>query len=166
LHKIESGFFGEYFIQTLINNDKGEITIKNWSFTGTDGTTVYVNMNEKFDDTVTEDGFMSTPFFIVLGHELGHANLNIHGYGSVAIWFTDKIAGHDVKVTEVYASMVENLLRMDHNMPLRTHYAYMYEKGTTKKIADPVSLLFTETTEVNPLSKELIRYITPVIIIR
>ena len=62
------------------------------------------------------------PPYIGLGHELAHAADKFYGKYDESAWFhyLDKM----IDRTEIYACQVENMLRFEHGIALRTHYTY------------------------------------------
>ncbi len=73
--------------------------------------------------------------FTTLAHEMAHAQDRIHGTRDESVWFS--IDGRyvrntkDVRKTEIYATHIENLIRAENNIALRTHYI-----STSTKIID------------------------------
>ena len=60
------------------------------------------------------------PAYIGLGHELAHAWDYIFGTWNESTWF-----GYNngvIDYTDVFACHIENLIRAEHSLPLRTHY--------------------------------------------
>jgi hypothetical protein len=83
-----------------------------------------------FDEMVnvmTTSGFRQSPFHITLFHELGHSFSNQVGNKSILgqVWVEGSINNfpQDIRVSEIYASTVENLLRAEQGLPFRTHYS-------------------------------------------
>lgn len=72
---------------------------------------------------VNEDGTFGAPSFIVLGHELGHAQLNKNGQNNVEVDpnLTDPDTGYKGRTNKAELSVreKENLLRKDHNIGKR-----------------------------------------------
>ena len=67
-----------------------------------------------------------TPSYVNLAHELGHALNDLFGCYDETPWFTyfdaDKQMNMTPQMSENFACMVENKVRMEHNVPIRTHY--------------------------------------------
>jgi len=85
-----------------------------WNYTGLyKGNSEYVN---------TQEGIDISPF-INLGHELGHIRYNWNG-GEYKEWLTVEtpIGNKSINVSEIDATHIENLLRAEHRLPLRTYY--------------------------------------------
>jgi len=92
------------------------------------GNTIITYFNQS-DLIPTENGFeaINKNFFITLGHELGHAQSHFM-YGAVKdeIWYTQYGPDgnpQEVRKDEVYATFIENKLRKENGLPLRTHYS-------------------------------------------
>lgn len=78
-------------------------------------------------------GSTSRPPFIGLGHEMAHGLDDINGTLNTSL-----IPGYSkIKEAEKFATHIENQLRNEHNIPLRTHYRYLHE-GT---VIESLSLL-------------------------
>ena len=58
---------------------------------------------------------------ISLGHELGHALDDINGTMDNSTWYKNS-AGKVISNAEKFATHIENQLRAEHGLPLRTHY--------------------------------------------
>jgi RHS repeat-associated protein len=117
------GDFGAKFIgDAATGNDNVEIH----SYTGdnkTDGGNLYVN--PKADQYApTEKGSQKLPFQITLGHELAHGLANVQGV-QFKDWTTISTASGDrtLSQSEIYATHVENNLRAEQGLPLRTYYS-------------------------------------------
>ena len=76
-----------------------------------------------FPEAETLDGL---PSFISLAHELAHSEDRLNGTLDSSTWFiTESNNGISKRVpkAEIYSTFVENQIRAEHNIPLRTHYA-------------------------------------------
>lgn len=86
-----------------------------------------ISWNPRSTSTIpTENGSKSNIPFISLGHELAHAWDDIQGTMNSGKWFPG------AKYMEIYATHMENLIRKENHLPLRTHYAtdgYGYGSG-------------------------------------
>ena len=127
LQEIQSGDFGKIFISDLINSENivnvEYLTGPN-SFNPNNDTACWNPQSDEGGISMLENGDYSTsrPPYIGLGHELAHAADKFYGKYDESAWFhyLDKM----IDRTEIYACQVENMLRFDHNIPLRTHYAH------------------------------------------
>jgi RHS repeat-associated protein len=117
------GDFGAKFVGDLAT---GSDNIEIRSHTGnnvTDGSTLYVNPGAD-QSAPTEKGSQKLPFSITLGHEMAHGLANAQGV-AFKDWVTLPTEGGDrtLSQSEIYATHVENNLRGERGMPLRTHYS-------------------------------------------
>ncbi|WP_369014637.1 DUF6443 domain-containing protein [Flavobacterium anhuiense] len=97
-----------------------------------DGNTIFIDpkSNEK---TWTQSGFQESPFFVTLGHELGHVNDPTKINDS---WYKD-----DVSRSEIRATHIENKIRSEAGLPLRTHYSSLFNKTTNTYSPNPLSTI-------------------------
>ncbi|MET3020874.1 DUF6443 domain-containing protein [Flavobacterium hydatis] len=97
-----------------------------------DGNTIFIDpkSNEK---TWTQSGFQESPFFVTLGHELGHVNDPTKINDS---WYKD-----DVSRSEIRATHIENKIRSEAGLPLRTHYSSLFNKQTNTYSPNPLSTI-------------------------
>jgi len=121
LNEISSGDFGSGWMSEMVNmkNDFNihqsmDEKVPNYS----DKNEVFVNY-DKIDNVNTTDGTQAPPGFVVLGHELGHAYSFVKGTQDLSVW--EPMISKD----EWYASVIENMIRSEHSMPLRTTYLKM-----------------------------------------
>jgi RHS repeat-associated protein len=117
------GDFGGKFVGDLATG-KDNIEIR--STTGDNVTQdgiLYVNPNAK-QDAPTEKGVQRLPFKITLGHEMAHGLANVQGV-AFKDWVTIPTEKGDrtLSQSEIYASHIENNLRAEQGLPLRTHYS-------------------------------------------
>lgn len=99
-----------------------------------------VRRNQITESVPTSDGTNHNPM-INLGHELAHVDYNWNA-GENGIWFyvntIDKqgnIVQRPVAKSEIYTTHIENKLRSENSLPLRTHYAInQYGKGVGPSI--------------------------------
>ena len=60
------------------------------------------------------------PSFISLGHELAHGQDRVYGRWDSSTWFVNNL---DITTkADIYATHIENMIRAEHGLPLRTHY--------------------------------------------
>ena len=86
-----------------------------------------------------QSGKTRRPSFIGLGHELAHIQDIWQGTYDSDTWF--KFNGENIPNAEKYATHIENKLRAEHNLPLRTYYTNIKESkarllvpGTNKSL--------------------------------
>lgn len=124
LNELRTG--GEFGSQFIGNLATGSDNIKIHSYTAdnvTDGGILYVNPGaDQF--APTERGSQRLPFSIILGHEMAHGLANVQGV-KFKDWTTILTAKGDKTLSqaEIYATHIENNLRGERGMPLRTHYS-------------------------------------------
>ncbi|EDP94686.1 DUF6443 domain-containing protein [Kordia algicida OT-1] len=86
------------------------------------GGVVSMNLNEKVKIS-TQAGYIETPNYVTLGHEMSHIRDDYtRGYAETnKLWYyTD--AGKRIADGEIYATHIENMIRQESGLPLRTHY--------------------------------------------
>jgi RHS repeat-associated protein len=117
------GDFGAKFVGDAAT---GKDNVEIHSYTGDNKTQdgiLYVNPNAD-QSAPTEKGSQKLPFSITLGHELAHGLANVQGvkFGN---WTTLPTESGDrtLSQSEIYATHVENNLRGERGLPLRTHYS-------------------------------------------
>ena len=77
---------------------------------------------------INENGNITRPTYIALGHELAHAVDQLYKKTEYGIW-TKGPNSEDIPNTEKYATYIENEIRAEAKLPLRTHYAIIGNKG-------------------------------------
>lgn len=79
----------------------------------------------------TEHGVVMSPFWLDIGHELVHRkDVLTNGVGQAgAEWLKHPDTGDIITRSEKYATHMENLMRADAGLPLRTHYASQGKGG-------------------------------------
>jgi RHS repeat-associated protein len=126
--------FGSHFLN-LFSNDNINVNVKinNSSAANTrdrnvfqsGDRTVYTSSNQVVN-TQTSEGLIASDFSTTLFHELGHAfSFNIFNSTIRSdTWFSVNTANgnKDVSNDEVFAVWVENKLREEKGLPIRTHY--------------------------------------------
>ena len=74
---------------------------------------------------LNQAGSTERPSFISLGHEMGHGQQSGRGTANYSV----AMPGFNFSLDENSALHTENLLRAEHNIPLRTHYGYNSTTG-------------------------------------
>ena len=129
LQTLQEGSFGKTLIDDLIS-DPEIVQIKE---------SKEMNSAEFYPETINwdagsieggialySDGYDTyRPPFIGLGHELAHISDYRSGSMDTSFWFVFQKGTFEKSIdkSELYASQIENVLRFEHNIPLRTHYA-------------------------------------------
>jgi RHS repeat-associated protein len=96
-----------------------------------DGSVNIIHLNENLNGSLipTEYGDQTSPFWLDAAHELAHRQDFIsNGESTKTPWLT-KPDGKTIALTEQYATQVENQIRADSRMPLRTHYVGLTSGG-------------------------------------
>ena len=150
LNEIASGDFGKLWIDNMVDMKENigiNSTDENLNYQK--GNDIYINTKKPLTEVPTEDGMTSSPLFVSMAHDLGHAFRNAKGIDSKAEWYN--VGGKSVTQDEVNASMYENYIRNEHNLPLRTHYSTktgFRSNLSYGEIPDPQSSLFKS---INPV---------------
>ena len=81
----------------------------------TQGLRIYLDPTTKVK-TYTLKGYKLSPFFVTVGHELGHAYDNANGIADKSVWYKldtngDGVKNYPVKKSEQFASAIENMFR-------------------------------------------------------
>lgn len=90
----------------------------------------------------TENGLgnENSPYFVVIGHEMGHAKSSLTGTNNKDIW------QGSATVDEIWASHIENQIRSESGLPLRTHYG-TGGKETELLNRNPTTMMFDGTSK-------------------
>ncbi|NDP22617.1 MAG: hypothetical protein GZ091_16280 [Paludibacter sp.] len=74
----------------------------------------------------TTNGKQTTPSYIELGHDLGHARDKFKGNLNTTLWVNDQKNSIKIYNAEKSSMHLENLIRAEHTQPLRTMYDSTY----------------------------------------
>lgn len=164
------GDFGAKFIGDAATV-KDNVEIR--SYTGDNKTQegiLYVNPSRE-QSAPTEKGNQKIPFSLILGHEIAHGLANVQGV-KFKDWttVTTETGDRTLSQSEIYATHIENNLRAERGMPLRTYYSPTGDGGVEfgTRILDAKSRsLYYPTGDISPHSKYKTvpankRYIYPV----
>jgi len=125
-----SGEFGKNWIKKMTNMD-GEINIKSsfeWevlaenvgtNFYDPNTNSVYMNFDVK-EEYHSDEGNVYSSDYTALAHELAHNYSAAMGFRDGSLWFS--VGEHAVSKNEWYATVVENVIRGESGLALRTHY--------------------------------------------
>ncbi|SFO40007.1 RHS repeat-associated core domain-containing protein [Paenimyroides ummariense] len=120
-----SGGNGRWFLN-LFNNNQYNVNIHRSDYGENGYRHGEINLSGIFPNFfTTENKFQGTDFFIPLTHELAHAfsaQLSFNNFRH-EVW-VDNIPGNNPQAhfDEIFAVFIENMIRSEHNIPLRTHY--------------------------------------------
>ena len=119
-------FFANDDNNTFIKSGKRNEAVIDNTATGD----IYLNSDFLGSNVPTQDGNQMSPFWLDIGHELAHRQDVIkNGEAKAkADWVTTP---QDLKIpqTEIYATDLENTIRSEARLPLRTHYVRMGNGG-------------------------------------
>ncbi|WP_271782609.1 M91 family zinc metallopeptidase [Aquimarina algiphila] len=112
----KSGDTGKGLVD-YFSGDKHDVTITKSSANNEVGGIVNLNLDKK-TQLPTTSGMLDSEFYVTLGHELAHRqDKNTRGETvASAIWYDN------AKDSEIYATHIENKIRAESGIPLRTHY--------------------------------------------
>src|SRR5690554_1567403 len=145
-------------ILNLFANDEINVTIRqnpkeedNHYYDGT----IYTSFEQEVKSETTQ-GNIESPFHVVLSHELAHG-LSKNLFDEKVIykeWFNYE--NQSVKQDEVFASTLENFIREEQNLPLRTHYAGVrfFEKVNSK---DPTKTMYDLTKRARKIIDDILK---------
>ncbi|SFF61066.1 RHS repeat-associated core domain-containing protein [Thermoflexibacter ruber] len=93
--------------------------------------TITIKKDLTGSDIMTKEGIQESPLWLDLGHELAHTQDYLtNGEGVYDKWLDNPKDPHDpYKQSEKYATHVENIMRAQAGLPLRTHYATQGNEG-------------------------------------
>lgn len=124
------GEFGASYIGDLV---KGEYNVTIFEHSGrntTQGSDIYADPDYP-QLAPTESGTKAIPFRITLGHELDHASNHAKGI-TFGNWTS--VSGPEgkraISQSEISATHIENRIRAEQGLPLRTHYARYIGDGS------------------------------------
>ena len=115
LNKANEGSVGSGMIGELHSTEK-DITIMQHTKNVADGLNVGFNPESKIAG-MNQKGETTAPNYISLGHELAHTWDELKGTIDKTPWLSPTILQ-----AEKFATHIENQLRAEHGLPLRTHY--------------------------------------------
>ena len=138
----------KYWYRHLISN-KNELRIdfsteKNDGNSFSESSTIKWNPYDMFCGLSMEANGGYTPFapsYISLGHELAHAEDFLSGSVDYSTWYSYN--GYSVEYNELKACHVENMIRAEHNIPLRTHYSRTQFDNPVEKSRVMIALNFS-----------------------
>ncbi len=149
------GDFGAKFVGDLATG-KDNLEIR--SYDGDNKTQegiLYVNPSRE-QSAPTEKGNQKIPFSLILGHEMAHGLANVQGV-KFKDWTTvninDEGGTKTLSQSEIYATHIENNLRAERGLPLRTYYSPTQDGGAdpATRILDSKSRsLYYPTGDISP----------------
>ncbi len=120
LADLREGAIGNALVNELINNER-KVNIANRDKNGADPGGAYVTWNTSITKGgLNTAGNTTRPAYIGLGHELAHIQDIWRGTYDGTTWFAT--SEKNVPNAEKFATHVENQIRAEHNLPLRSYY--------------------------------------------
>ncbi|MDD2963537.1 MAG: DUF6443 domain-containing protein [Bacteroidales bacterium] len=159
------GSVGESLVSDIGNSANKVEIVHGQNAAGVDGSFI------RFDPSNTKEypnqtGSTSRPPFIALGHEMAHTWDVWNGTYDASEW----VSGTGINRSEIYATHIENMIRAENKLPLRTHYAIMsgkpYEPTRIIDSKSGASLYYTQYKCVNLNTKQILGSQPPRPIIR
>ena len=114
-------FFANDLNMAEIHSTKGENSI---NMDMKSGNPIYLNENLVGSKNIpTTSGLQNSDFWTDVSHELGHRQDFIQNPNKASADWMMLPNGNVIKNTEKTATHIENMIRLDASLPLRTHYA-------------------------------------------
>ncbi|WP_422349038.1 DUF6443 domain-containing protein [Flagellimonas sp.] len=123
---MNGGQVGHDLVSQLAGDQNKSVEILKSGGNNADDNGTYVKWNPNNTNGPPDGGNNQRPAFIGLGHELAHIQDVWNGGADQNTWFTVPGANgavQSVPNAEIYSTHVENQLRAENNLPLRTSYA-------------------------------------------
>ena len=147
------GDVGNALVSELINSTNSvEIAQRKQNGADINGTYILWNPNLTTGG-LNEYGTEYRPAYIGLGHEMAHIQDTWRGTIDQSTWVT--VNGINIPNSEKYSTHIENQLRAEHNIPLRTHYGIDASSGqrkgleSTRIIWNRFSMFYNRKVKVN-----------------
>lgn len=129
LSSIMKGDAGYDLVKSLVNS-KANVAIQETStiynrktIGGGDNITVRWKDGPSIGPSYSNGEFSyDSPAFVSLAHEFGHALDIIMGTIDRSEWYSEN--GKSISKAEWFASFVENAIRFENSLPIRTHYSF------------------------------------------
>ena len=126
LATLREGEVGNSLVNELMNSSN-IVNIANRKNNSADPKGTYIKWNfSSIDGGIDQHGNRERPSYIGLGHEMAHIQDIWRGTADYSEWI------NGIPNAEKYATHVENQLRAEHGLPLRTHYGIVNGKGDPK----------------------------------
>ena len=117
-----------YGVVDYFSNDQKNVLFKDTSRKGNSNRGGQIIVDRRFRGAITpiEGGRLERgPFYVAIGHELAHRIDQFERYSGKDIYFPwiTLSDGQVSRVSEKFATHIENMIRSESGLPLRTHYA-------------------------------------------
>lgn len=127
LNILRTGNVGKALVDYLAG-DSGNMSIRAPRPNSNERNSAFGSSGVIWDSNSTSVAGMNRPSFVGLGHELAHVQDSWAGTINNSTWII--LEGTKVRKSEQYATFMENQIRQEHNLSLRTHYAYDVSSGS------------------------------------
>lgn len=145
LSSLRAGKVGNMLVGELMNSSN-IVNIANRKVNSADPNGTYITWNSsRVDGGIDENGNRTRPAFIALGHEMAHIQDVWKGTYDGSLWVGN------IPNAEKYATHIENQLRSENGLPLRTHYGVL-DTGQ----GDPQTSLLRKGTGVSLYYKRIV----------
>ena len=141
-------------------NDNNDVFIKQWTENAVDLNSHDIFLDTNFQGSIIpcEGGLQKSPFWLDIGHELAHQQ-DVQKNGSTQAnlpWITLP-NGKVISVAEKYATHMENQMRADAGMSLRTHYISQgfWSYAPSQILNNGVSIFFGTDYRMDAISRKL-----------
>lgn len=147
------GNAGNALVSNLMNSTKTVQVLKGSNTADINGTFIKWNPNSTTGG-MNSNGNENRPSYIGLGHEMAHIQDAWNGTLDNSTWVT--VGGVAIPNSEKYATHIENQLRGENRIPLRTHYGIDASTGTrvglesTRIVIGIASLYYGQPNGVAP----------------
>jgi hypothetical protein len=140
-----------------------KVEIANRRANGADPAGTYIKWNPSATNGGTDqNGGTSRPTYIGLGHEMAHIQDVWNGTYDASTWVTvtDSNGNNkNISNAEKYATHIENQLRAENGIPLRTHYSPGVTSTQLLHNGSNQSLFYKRTITINGISVQTTPYI-------
>ncbi|MDH6342441.1 RHS repeat-associated protein [Parabacteroides sp. PFB2-12] len=161
LNKLRSGTNGEALVNELMNSTKNVQIVQGKNTADLKGN--YIKW-DPYSTTGGPDqaGDTKRPSYIGLGHEMAHIQDVWNGSIGRNTWVT--VTGVDGKPVDIpnaekYATHIENQLRSEHRIPLRTHYSPRVHSTRILRSGTNQSLFYKKRVTIGGVSIQTTPYI-------
>jgi len=147
------GNIGNALVNDLMNSTNTVQVVQGSNAADPNGTYIRWNPNSTTGG-INAMGNENRPSYIGLGHEMAHIQDTWNGTIDNSTWVT--VGEIAIPNSEKYATHIENKLRAENNIPLRTHYGIDASTGTriglesTRIVRGGTSLFYRQSNGVAP----------------
>ena len=124
LIELSSTNTGYYIVSTLANDESFDVTLFSIPSLGnkysSDAPSINWNYKTEYLKYIPTTNGPQKNIITSLGHELAHAVFQRDGGDSKETW--EAFPGENISISEIYTTHIENKIRSERGLPLRTHY--------------------------------------------